>query len=242
MNLVIVEESVKEARRLTRILRLIDPTIQVSGVIHKPASLQEWLTKNNAPDIFLINQGYLPDYGTSQQQVQAKLVLRNENEHVSYMALRTNTILQWQQAHKLQPLTIANNAINIEHVASKQILINEEKQQEYKKRFFVEQGQKFLSVPVEEIAYFYSDGRFIYFSTFQKNKYVISYRIEELEQLLNPELFYRINRSFIISVNSIEHISTYFGGRFKLKLIPPVTEEVLVSRKRVQGFKNWLGE
>jgi DNA-binding LytR/AlgR family response regulator len=112
----------------------------------------------------------------------------------------------------------------------------------FRNRFFVEQGQKYLSVHVNDIAYFFSDGRFVYFSTFQKNKYVIHYRIEELEQMLDPEKFYRINRSFIISIDSIEQISAYFGGRFKLKLIPPVTEDILVSRKRAHGFKLWLGE
>ena len=77
---------------------------------------------------------------------------------------------------------------------------------------------------------------------FQKNRFIIHYRIEQLQQLLDPADFYRINRSYIISVKSIDQIHAYFGGRFKLKLNPAVDDTVLVSRNRAAGFKKWLGE
>lgn len=243
MNLIIVEESVREARRLSRMLRLIDPTIKITDVVHGWNKLTVLLQSKEPADMVLVNPQYLPGLPENEHQVQAKLILRTRNGHNTYFAFRTHTILQWaghqQVVSRLLPVHAGSSEADDEPSALNPSLPGGHL---FRNRFFVEQGQKYLSVPVEDIAYFFSDGRFIYFSTHQKNKYLVHYRIEELEAMLDPARFYRINRSYIISIASIEQISAYFGGRFKLKLQPAIAEDILVSRKRAQGFKRWLGE
>ena len=70
----------------------------------------------------------------------------------------------------------------------------------------------------------------------------MDYRIEQLENLLSPATFFRINRSFIISLHSVKEIHSYFGNRLKLYLAPSAEKEIIVSRKRVSEFKAWLGK
>jgi two-component system, LytTR family, response regulator LytT len=70
----------------------------------------------------------------------------------------------------------------------------------------------------------------------------LEYRIEQLENLLSPALFFRINRSYIISLPTVREIHAYFGNRLKLYLSPATDKEIIVSRKRVNEFKAWLGK
>ena len=95
---------------------------------------------------------------------------------------------------------------------------------------------------MEEIAYFFSDNRFIFFKTFDNRKFLVEYRMDELEQILDRQLFFRINRSYIISINSILVIHAYPGNRFKINLNPPADKEMIVSRERILNFRKWLGE
>jgi DNA-binding LytR/AlgR family response regulator len=111
-----------------------------------------------------------------------------------------------------------------------------------KKRFLVTYQQKLLSVAVEEIAYFFSDNRFIFFKTFDNRKFLVEYRMDELEAILDRQLFFRINRSYIISINCITVIYTYPGNRYKINLTPAAEKEMIVSRERIANFKKWLGE
>lgn len=225
-----------------RILRLIDPSIKIMQVADDMHSARAWIQSNPVPDLVLVEHAQLASMGIPQQHIQAKLVLHTKQYNFTYLAFRAHTLHHLQPSNKGQTEDINSVQALTGSLFPEPIPSYQGIPTLFKNRFFVGHGQRFLSVPVEKIAYFFSDGRFVYFTTFEKNKYLIQYRIEELQQLLNPEQFYRINRSYITSVKSIEQINPYFGGRFKLKLIPPVTEEVLVSKKRAAGFKIWLGE
>ena len=134
--------------------------------------------------------------------------------------------------------------------ASPQVLIEDlvkELQQklqtkEFRKRFLVKHAQKLVSVDVDEIAYFYSDGRLNFFKTSDNKKFVVDYTMEELEDMLDPDKFFRISRSFYVAIEAIDKIDDYFGNRLILQLKPAVDKEALVSREKVSDFKDWLGK
>ncbi len=244
MNLLIVESKKKEIRKLKRILRLIDPSIRVLKVVSDIDSVAVWLQSNPSPDLVLIEHSQL-SANIEQHHIQAKLILHTRQYNFTYLAFRTHTLQQLAliKETKLQAIKILTQELPESTILPSQLVPSYPGIPTlFKNRFFVGQGKRFLSVSVDEIAYFFSDGRFVYFITFEKNKYLVSYRMDELQQLLNPEQFYRISRSYILSIKSIEQINPYFGGRFKLKLLPPATEDILVSKERAAGFKIWLGE
>ena len=95
---------------------------------------------------------------------------------------------------------------------------------------------------VEEIAYFFSDGRLNFFKTFDNRKFVLDYTMDDLEEMLDPEKYFRISRSFYISVESVDQIHEYFGNRLLLHLKPTVDKEAVVSREKVSDFKKWMGK
>jgi len=112
----------------------------------------------------------------------------------------------------------------------------------FRTRFLVKQGQKFASIETNEIAYFFSEGRFIFFKTFDNQKYLVEYTLEELEAMLDPKYFFRINRSLVVSFKGVNQIHPYFGNRLKLFLEPVMEKDIIVSREKVHEFKNWLGQ
>ena len=113
---------------------------------------------------------------------------------------------------------------------------------EYRKRFLVKHAQKLVSIDVDEIAYFFSDGRLNFFKTFDNKKFVVDYTMDELEDMLDPVKYFRISRSFYISVDSVDQIHDYFGNRLMLTLKPAVDKESIVSREKVTDFKKWMGK
>jgi len=113
---------------------------------------------------------------------------------------------------------------------------------EYRKRFLVKHAQKLVSVDVDEISYFYSDGRLNFFKTAENKKYVVDYTMDEMEDMLDADKFFRISRSFYVSINAIDKIDDYFGNRLILQLKPVVDKEALVSREKVSDFKRWMGK
>ena len=246
MNLLIVESKKPEIRKLTRILHLMDPSIKVMKVVNDVDAVWLWLQSNPTPDLVLIEHSQLTIINIQHQLIQAKLVLHTKQYNFTYLAFRTYALHQLLliNGFKAAPVSTAPTQEIPEPIILSSPLTPSFPgiPVAFKNRFFVGHGKRFLSVSVEDIAYFFSDGRFVYFITFKKNKYVVQHRMDELQQLLNPEQFYRINRSYIISIKSIEQINPYYGGRFKLKLTPPVLEEIIVSKNRAAGFKIWLGE
>lgn len=111
---------------------------------------------------------------------------------------------------------------------------------EYKKRFIVKTGDKISIIPVEEIAYCYSEDKSTYAVHRNGTRRLLDYSLDTIQEMLDPHIFYRISRSYIVSINAIENISRHLGTRLKLQLTPHTDDEVVVSRSRTSDFLDWL--
>ncbi len=108
----------------------------------------------------------------------------------------------------------------------------------YKSNFLVQLGNQYHSVKSSEISFFYSEFKITYLIS--KKKYVVNETLSELEKLLDPYIFFRVNRQYIINRNFIESIQTYRNSRLQITLRNR-EEPLIISRERVSDFKNWLG-
>ena len=111
----------------------------------------------------------------------------------------------------------------------------------YKSRFLIKIGEHLRIIPTEEIALFYSMEKAIYLKTLDDRNYPIDFTLDQLHDLLDPEVFFRVSRKHIVSMAAITDIIAYSGSRLKVKLNIPTEEDILVSRDRVTEFKGWLG-
>jgi DNA-binding LytR/AlgR family response regulator len=111
---------------------------------------------------------------------------------------------------------------------------------EYKKRFIVKAGEKIIIIPVEDIAYCYSEEKSTYAVNFAGTPRLLDYSLDMVQDMLDPKRFFRVSRSCIVSINAIENISKHLGTRLKLQLNPRTEEDVVVSRSRTSDFLVWL--
>ena len=114
------------------------------------------------------------------------------------------------------------------------------KGREYKKRFIVKAGEKIIIIPVEDIAYCYSEEKSTYAVNFAGTRRLLDYSLDMVQDMLDPGRFFRVSRSCIVSINAIENISKHLGTRLKLQLNPRTEEDVVVSRSRTSDFLLWL--
>ena len=99
-----------------------------------------------------------------------------------------------------------------------------------------------ISVETGDIAYFMLESRCVFLRKKEGQKYVTTYRLAELMNLLDPSQFFQVNRSYIVSFDSITHVLPYPGHRLNLFVQPDPIGNVIVSREKVNAFKQWLGE
>ncbi|MBD1386691.1 response regulator transcription factor [Mucilaginibacter rigui] len=110
----------------------------------------------------------------------------------------------------------------------------------YKKSFLVHYRDKLVPVETVKIAWFYTESEMVYGHTFDGKQYILDFTLEQLEQQLDPQLFFRANRQFIINRAAILEADFYFNGRLSVKVKPEPAERILISKARVPEFKSWM--
>jgi len=110
----------------------------------------------------------------------------------------------------------------------------------YKKRFTTKIGQHIKMISVDEIECFYSENKGTYAHTVEGRDYLLDTTLEQLENELEPEMFFRISRKFYVNIHAIKDIISYTNSRLQLKLNSYKAQDVIVARERVRDFKLWL--
>ena len=113
---------------------------------------------------------------------------------------------------------------------------------EYKQRFMVQAGNKIRSIPVGDIGYFYFLDKSVFLCTNDNRNYPTEYSLDKLEEIVDPDVYFRINRKMLVSIKSIMKISSLSKSRIKLELTPAFNEEVLVSFNKTHLFRDWLNK
>lgn len=258
MRIFIIEDEDLAVKKLKKTLSLINPSFEIAGTADSIASSVDWLQHNPQPDLILMDIE-LSD-GQSFQifnltEVKSPVIFTTSYDEFALKAFKVNSVdylLKPVQKDELETALdkLANMKKNFTGQKESELNISalvKELQQtlhnkEYRKRFLVKHLQKLISIDIDNISYFYSDERLSFFKTADDKKYLIDYTIDEIENMIDPTQYFRINRAFLVSIKSIDQISDYFGNRLKLTLKPAIDKEVLVSREKVTEFKQWMGK
>ena len=115
-------------------------------------------------------------------------------------------------------------------------------QKNYKDRFMVKSGTTLLSIMAKDTMNFKSEDGLVFLTVNGGKRFIVDYTIEQLEELLNPKFFFRINRKTIVNIDSVVKAQAYFNGRLKIEAKELLGDDyTLISRERVNDFKKWLG-
>ena len=254
MKVLIVEDEELAVKKLQKTLLAVEPDAIIAGITGSIRETVDWFKQHPSPDIVLMDIELADGQSFeifNQADIQCPVIFTTSYDEYTLRAFKVNSVdylLKPVQQDELEAAllkykkykTVPEGEINIGTLVKELQLKLQPK--EYRRRFLVKLGQKLISVEVEEISYFYSDGRINLFKTKENKKFVVDYTMDELEEMLDPALFFRISRSFFVSVGSIDKIDDYFGNRLILGLKPSTEKEATVSREKVTQFKKWLGK
>ena len=250
MKVIIIEDEKPSARRLKRMLEAIDITAET--MLHSVEESIQWFNNNPHPDVIFLDI-QLSD-GLSfeifeQVEVKSAIIFTTAYDEYALQAFKLNSIDYLLKPIDDEDLETAvtkyktrlpqktNIALDFEDI--KKLLINPI-DRVYKKRFSVKVGQHIKLVNIDEIECFYSENKGTYLYTTEGRNYLLDTTLEALENELEPDTFFRINRKFFININAIKDIISYTNSRLQIKLNNYNEDEVIVARERVKDFKEWL--
>ena len=245
IRVVIIEDEKPAARRLQRMLA--KEGIQAGALLHSVDEAVAWFKQNSAPDLIFADI-QLSD-GLSfkifeQIQIQSAIIFTTAFDQYAIRAFKLNSIDYLLKPVKQEDLRFALNKFRNttnKNVDIQQLISNLKTGNNFKKRFGVQYGAHLQSIPVETVAYFYSQNKTTWLVTDTGEEFIYDQALETLEKQLNPDDFFRINRQFILSPKAIKDIVQHTNSRLKIILHPVTQTDVIVARERVKDFKKWLG-
>ncbi|SNT05625.1 two component transcriptional regulator, LytTR family [Ekhidna lutea] len=246
MNALIIEDEKLTADRLNKLIQE-HTSISVVETFYSVKSAIQWLHKNECPELLFLDI-QLGD-GTGFDVLDSlksypQVIFTTAFDKYVLDAFKYNSVDYLLKPVKGEELISAIEKLrkvrsqgDIDTIMSN---LKSQLQGEYKKKFLIKTGQKFKSVPVEEIAYFYSESSTSYLRTLTGESLIIDHSLDDLQKALNPDRYFRINRHMLVCDDHIISIDSYFNNRLLISLKPEFSEQVIVSREKVRAFKDWL--
>jgi len=249
MRVLIIEDEKVAADKLEWMLKEIDPNIEILEKLGSIKESTKWFFHNSADLIFLDIQ--LSD-GISfsifdQIVVNTPIIFTTAYDQYAVKAFQLNSISyllkpirKTDLADALKKFNTLKTAFSIDFDTILAQL--QGRQADYKKRFIIQIGEKIKKVDTADIAYFFVMEKAVYLRTFEGNSFPVEFSLDKLENILNPEDFFRINRKYIVNMEAITNMVAYSRARVKLDLKPKVDDpsETIVSIDRSADFKKWL--
>ncbi len=242
MTAVIIEDEPLASLELCKVLGDVAPEIKVITCLETVSESVEWLGGNKGGLIFSdIHLGDGQSFDIFRQvDVEAPVVFVTAYDEYALEAFKNQGI-----AYILKPYDteeIKNTIQKVEQWWGMGMETSKNSQGGYQERFLVQLGARIKSVPVAEVAYFMADGKYLMLYTFDGMGYVVDQTVARIEERLDPHIFFRINRKFIINFSAIRDMIRYSNSRIKIILhpIPPENIESIVSTERLKEFKEWL--
>lgn len=247
MRIVIFEDEMHNAERLIRLLQKFDASIQVVAVITSVAEGIRWLEQQQPVDLMLMDI-QLSDGNCfeifSKTKVRTPIIFTTAYDGFALQAFKVNSIDYLLKPidpddlknalKKYEQFRPANNyTVDISRIA-------EEFLRRDSARFIGRINNQLIYVKAKDIAWLQFARGTTWATTVANQRVPLDYSLDQMEQVLDKHQFFRINRQFIIQIDAIKKITTYYNSRLILQLAPDVDTDVIISRERVTEFKNWL--
>lgn len=251
---LIIEDERHNYRLLNGMIQNYRPDWNIEGPLESISKAVTWLENNPMPDIIFMDIQLIDGICFSifeKINVSSMIVFTTAYDEYALRAFDVNSI-----DYLLKPV----KEIRLQEAVSKfEMYLNikdkysttpnyaeildaiKKGDKKYRKRFLVAGATSYQKVDVKDIALFYTENRITYAVTFDGIEHHLEITMEKLEEQLNPESFFRANRSYIIHSDAIYKIESYFGGKLFVKTIPSVKHEITISRLKAAEFKIWIG-
>ena len=250
MKAVIVEDELIAAQNLQRLINQVDNNIEVVAVLQTVEDSIEWFLLHPVPDLVFMDI-HLAD-GSSfsifeKVEISCPIIFTTAYDEYALKAFEVNSI-----DYLLKPISLKNferalskfrsmvaakddNSELISHL----LATFKQTKEAFKSNFLIPHKDKFIPLAVSKIACLYTENKMVNIVTDDQQIYHIDSSLEDLGNQLNPALFFRANRQYIVSHKAIKDISIWFGSKISINLYVNVPDKIIVSKARVSEFKTW---
>ncbi len=250
MKALIIEDEKAAVRNLKALLKEVAPVIEVIGVLDSVTECVAWFQSEPAPDVVFMDI-HLAD-GSSFEifehcRIPCPIIFTTAYDEYALKAFKVNSI-----DYLLKPIGAADlrraldKLASLHHASDPQeslstLIHSLQKRGHYKTHFLIPyKGDKLLPLAVDQVQYFCITEGITKAVVSSQESYVLPHTLDELADSLDPERFFRVNRQYIIARNAVRDIDLWFNNRLSINLKIPVNEKILVSKLRVNEFKNWF--
>lgn len=251
MKVLIIEDEPLAAARLKKLLSEINSSIEVLHILDTIRSSVKWFSENESPQLIFMDI-QLAD-GLSFEifentKIDAPVIFTTAYDEYALKAFKVNSIDYILKPIDAESLKIAFQKYEIltSSVSSRETLLErvgvamQMLTKKYKERFVTKVGEHLRFIDVDEIFYFYSADKVTFCVTKDNRKHILDFTLDQLDELVDPSQFCRINRKYIVSISGITDVVSHTNSRLKLVLKASDDNDVIVARERVQNFKDWL--
>ncbi len=248
MKVLVIEDEKIAAERLIDMIHQCDNTITVLGTLQTVAKSVEWFQNNRHPDLVFMDIQLADGISFEifeQTGITVPVIFTTAFNEYALKAFKVNSI-----DYLLKPIDIDELAQAIKKFKSSPFHVHYQTEvfdtilrtitNKYKNKFMIKVGERIRVFKTGEIQCFYSMAKAVFLKNSEGHDYAVNYTLDQLEELLDPGEFFRINRGAIISFSSIADIISFSNSRLQVKLLKNTPDDLVVSRERVQEFKKWL--
>jgi DNA-binding LytR/AlgR family response regulator len=248
MKIIILEDEPLAQQRMIQLLQKADPEAEILHCIDGVESGLMWFKSNSAISYDLIIADIQLGDGSSfelLEQINSTVPIIFVTAYDSYAL---NAFEYYSVAYLLKPVqpdALAKALQKAKNYSDKFTLQSlsemiRQKTGNYQQRLIVKYGNQIKAITIDDIAAFYVEERVVMLSTFEKRQLAVDQNLEQLEQLLDPTRFFRINRKVIVHIRAIKNMEAYTRSRVLIELEPPIKSDLVVSTERASSFKKWL--
>lgn len=253
MRVLLIEDEIPALEKLERYILKYDADITIAARLSGIAETVHWIRDHEADFDIVFMDIQLTD-GLSfdifnKVNINKPVIFVTAFDEYAIDAFKVNSI-----DYILKPITFTdvskalNKLKNLKNYLSSGLSSDtlaraskEFREKKTKDRFLVRMGHHIHAIKTHDITLFYAEGRTVFLLTNSGKKFILDYNLEQLSQVLDANMFFRTNRTFIINLNAIENVVVYSNSRLKISTTVTVDKAIIVSRDRVTAFKNWFG-
>jgi two-component system LytT family response regulator len=251
MKVVIVEDEIAAAENLTYLINSIDSNIEILKVLDSVKTSVNYFAKGTEADLVFMDI-HLAD-GVSfeifdQVSLKIPIIFTTAYDQYAIKAFKVNSIDYLLKPINEEELAEAINKFKDTSVKSQSnenqmeglMQLLQTKNKSYKTTYLVHHRDELLPIKTDDLAYFYIETGIVKGVTFTNKTYVIDKKLEDIESELNPKLFHRINRQFVVNRNAVANIKFYFNGKLIMNVNPPYSERIVISKAKASEVKSWM--
>ena len=249
MKVIIIEDEMLSAEHLELLLKRIDSEISIIGIFDSVKKSITEFEKGLKADLLFVDI-HLADGLSfeifSKISIETPVIFTTAFDEYAIQAFKVNSIDYLLKPIGLSELQVAVDKFKKWNLVNQKSLLEQLSHlylgfnKQYKTRFMVKMGDQIVSIKAEDILHFIADDGIVLLMSKDVKRYPVDFTLDQIDEMLDPTVFFRINRKVIININAIQKVTSYFNSRLKVNAIQLSDDSAIVSRDRVSEFKMWL--